>query len=291
MSFLSTHDIVIMAVGCVFLIIWLINFYLSSKYNNIFEGLDEKEYPLKDVYSFGYNIMEKIGYKYKSKFDRKLRSNLVILYDEKFVDYYIRVIYAQSISIASIVFLFAFIMYGFNRDIIILAIIILMAFVAAYYFMTLTEKKIDKRSEEILNDFTDIVSKLALLINAGMIMREAWKEVAYDGSRTVYLEMQQACEDMSNGISEMEAVRRFGVRCIMPEIKKFSSTIMQGIEKGNKELASMLEAQSNEVWDMKQQRVKRAGAQANTKLMLPMFIMFVGILVMIVIPIFTNLGF
>jgi len=141
-----------------------------------------------------------------------------------------------------------------------------------------------------LSDFSEIVSKLALLINAGMIMREAWNEVAYGREGIIYEEMRMACIDMENGVSEMEAIRRFGVRCIIPEIKKFAATIIQGIEKGNRELAVMLRVQSDEVWGMKQQRVRRQGAKANTKLMIPMFIMFIGVLIMIVIPIFTNLG-
>ena len=165
-----------------------------------------------------------------------------------------------------------------------------MAGLSVYYFMTLAEKKIKKRSEELLSAFSEIVSKLALLTNAGMIMREAWSEVAYNGEGTIYAEMRKACEDMNNGVSDMEAVRRFGVRCIIPEIKKFASTIMQGMEKGNKELAIMLQVQSDEIWGMKQQNIKREGAKANSKLMIPMFIMFIGILIMIVVPIFTNLG-
>ncbi len=36
-----------------------------------------------------------------------------------------------------------------------------------------------------------------------------------------YEEMQTAVAEMKNGVSEMEAIRRFGIRCMMPEIKSF----------------------------------------------------------------------
>lgn len=290
MEFLRLQDMVVMAAGCVFLVLWLVLFFYSNKYNSLFEGLNEKEYPLKEMYSMGYAVMEMISYKYKGRYDKKLRTHLSVLYDDKYVEYYLRVIYAQSISIALTVFLLSFVLYGLSGEILILLICFMMAALSVYYFMTLADKRIEKRSDELLNDFSEIVSKLALLINAGMIMREAWSEIAYGGEGTIYEEMRKSCEDMQNGVPEVEAIRRFGVRCIIPEIKKFASTIIQGIEKGNKELAIMLQTQSDEVWEMKQQRVKRAGAQANTKLMIPMFIMFIGVLVMIVIPIFTNLG-
>lgn len=290
MRFLSLQDVIIMSFGCLVLILWIIIYFASKKHNKFFEALNEKEYPLKELYSMGYTIMEIISYKYKGKFDRRLRTSLSILYEEKYVEYYLRVIYAQSITWGLIIFIISFILYGLSQEILIFVICILMSCLSIYYFMTLVEKKIKKRSSEMLNDFSEIVSKLALLINAGMIMREAWYEVAYASNGAIYQEMRRACDDMQNGVSEIESIRRFGNKCILPEIKKFASTIIQGIEKGNKELAIMLHNQSDEVWDMKQQRIKREGAKANTKLMIPMFIMFLGILIMIIVPIFTNLG-
>lgn len=289
-QYLNLQDIIVMAIGCVFLLLWLILFISSAKYKELFASLNEKEYPLKDLYGTGYVVVEIISYKFKSKFDRKLRSELSVLYEEKFVEYYLRVIYSQSITFGMLIFLLSFILYGLSGEILILLICVAMAALAVYYFMTLSHKRIQKRSDELLNDFSEIVSKLALLVNAGMIMKEAWNDVAYAGDTEIYREMKRSCEDMNNGISEAESIRRFGVRCLIPEIKKFASTIIQGIEKGNRELAHMLQTQSDEIWEMKQQRVKRAGAKANTKLMMPMFIMFIGILIMIVVPIFTNLG-
>lgn len=290
MNFLTMTDIVIMGIGCVVLGLWLIIIMVSNQYNELFAGMDEHEYPLCQLYSMGYAVMELIHYPYKSKFDRKLRSSLSILYEEKYVEFYLRATYAQSVSLAMLVLVAAFIMYGLTQEMMIFLVFVMLSGLCMYYYMTLAATKISKRSDELLSDFSEVVSKLALLTNAGMIMREAWNEVAFTCDRTIYTEMQLACADMENGVSEVEAIRRFGVRCILPEIKKFSSTIIQGLEKGNSELTMMLQNQSNEVWNMKQQIIRRKGAQANTKLMIPMFIMFIGILIMIVVPIFTNLG-
>ena len=102
--------------------------------------------------------------------------------------------------------------------------------------------------------------------------------------------MKHAVSEMENGISDVEAIRRFGLRCMMPEIKKFSTTVIQGIQKGNSELSSMLQDQSAEVWALRKQQVRRQGEKAASKLMIPIFIMFIGILIMVIIPIFSNLG-
>ena len=114
--------------------------------------------------------------------------------------------------------------------------------------------------------------------------------MAFTSNRIIYTEMQLAVEEIDNGVSEVEAFYHFGSRCLIPEIKKFTSTIVQGLVKGNSELASMLQQQSKEVWNSRKQNVRRKGEKAASKLMIPIYIMFIGILIMVVIPIFANIG-
>ena len=148
----------------------------------------------------------------------------------------------------------------------------------------------ENKTNEVLNDFADVVSKLALLVNAGMIMREAWEKVAYTGESEIYQEMKNVIVDINNGVSEIDAYTDFGMRCTSPEIKKFTSTIIQGMVKGNRELVEMIKQQSREIWDAKRHRVKQQGEKAASKLLIPICIMFIGILIMIIVPIFANLG-
>lgn len=286
----SIMDLVIMFLGIFTLILWLIFYFQGLSKASLFEPLDENEYPLKEIYFVGYAILERINYAYKSKSDRKLRRNLDVLYGVKYADYYLRVIYSQKITMAFTLLVVAFALYGLADSVAAFAIGIMFSGLAYYYFGTVTENKILKRSEEMLSDFSEVISKLALLTNAGMILREAWEEIAYTGNTALYQEMQKAVEDMNNGMAEVDAVFQFGSRCIIPEIKKFASTMVQGLIKGNSELTMMLMDQSKEVWAAKKQNVRRQGEKAASKLLIPICIMFVGILVMILIPIFTNLG-
>lgn len=287
---LSVMDIVIFGMGFICLLTWLIFFFAGLKHAYVFDALEEKEFPLKEIYFVGYEIMEILHYQYKSPGDRKLRRELSVLYGEKYTEYYLRVVYAQKVTLSYTLLVMAFAMYGIAEDILAFVVVLVFAGLAYYYFGTSAEKKIEKRSEEMLSDFSNVVSKLALLTNAGMIMREAWEEVAFTGDTALYREMQLTVVEMKNGVSETDALFRFGTRCILSEIKKFTSTIVQGIIKGNSELTYMLQEQSKEVWAAKKQNVKRQGEKAASKLMLPIMMMFIGILIMILIPIFTNLG-
>lgn len=287
---LTTLDLVLYGIGLVLLLVWMFFFFRGMKYAELFVPLEEKEYPFKEIYFVGYAVMELTHYKYRSKHDRKLRKEISVLYGDKYADYYLRVIYAQKVTFALTILALAVPLYGLGNSPILAGLMVMFAALAYYYFGTVTEKKILERSEEMLSDFSDVVSKLALLTNAGMIMREAWNEVAYTGETTIYKEMQTAVEEMNNGVAEVDALFNFGSRCIIPEIKKFTSTIVQGIIKGNSELTFMLQEQSKEVWAAKKQNVRRQGEKAASKLMMPIVLMFVGILIMVIVPIFTNLG-
>ena len=284
----SVINIIVFGIGGFFLISWMLFYIKGLKSAALFTALTEKEYPLKEIYFVGHAVMELIHYPFKSKYDRKLRKELAVLYTPKYADFYIRVIYAQKVTIALSIIVLSFIMYGLSNDIMILAVVIVLAGVAYYYFGTLTEKRILKRSEEMLSDFAEVISKIALLTNAGMILRECWEEVAYTGDTSLYLEMQKTVDEMNNGIAEVDAFFNFGSRCIIPEIKKFTSTLVQGLVKGNSELAAMLKEQSKEIWAAKKQEARRQGEKAASKLLIPMMIMFVGILILVIVPIFSN---
>lgn len=288
---LTSVNLIIMGIGVFLLMIWLLFYFKGHKYNKMFEGLDEKDFRFKDIYGFGYGFLETFKYSYKTKADRKLRQPITAMYGEKYCEYYLRVIRSQQASFTSIFVLFAFIMYGMSGGNIIM--LVLMLAVAAILPMALSnslKNKLQARSEEMLGDFSDVVSKLALLTNAGMNLHEAWRSVADTGDSTIYKEMRNSVLEMENGSSEVDAIYHFGLRCMVPEIKKFASTITAGLTKGNAELSAMLQTQSKESWGMKKQLVRRAGEKAASKLLIPILIMFIGILIMIMVPMFTNMG-
>lgn len=287
---LSTFSLIMVAAGAFFYLVWVVFFAMGRKHNGMFSTLEEKDYPLKEIYGWGYAFLEMIHYGYKSKRDRKLRQQLEVLYGEKYSEYYVRVIHSQQVTFCALMFVASFAFYGLAADVAAFVVGLVFSGLSYYYYGTMTQKRILQRSDELIHDFSEVVSKLALLTNAGMILREAWAEVAFGADTVLYKEMQTAVDEMNNGVAEVDAIYGFGMRCMLPEIKKFSSTIIQGLTKGNSELAAMLQDQSKEVWQMKKQLVRREGEKAASKLLIPICIMFLGILIMILVPIFTNIG-
>lgn len=287
---MSAASIAIMTVGSILGVVFVLLLFAGKKYDSWIEPLDSKEYPLCELYGLGFILADILKFNYTTKTERKRRQQIALLIGEKHSEFYLHVNVAERFTLAAVAIVFAFILYGLSSEWVMLLVGGVFGFVAYYYVSTLPEVTLQKKSAKILGEFADVVSKLALLVNAGMIMREAWEKVAYTGEGELYQEMRHSLEQMNNGVSEVDAYTEFGTRCTSPEIKKFTSTIVQGLVKGNRELVEMIKQQSREIWDAKRHNVKQQGEKAATKLMIPMMIMFGGILVMIVVPIFANLG-
>lgn len=284
-------DIFVFVFGAAVLLVWMILFAAGYKNAALFDKLPGEDYPLKELYFVGFTLLNYVKKDYKTERDRRRRRQLSVLYSEKYADYYLRAVYSKQVTMALLVLAFAAPMYCIAQGSVLLFLMTAAgAGITFYYYGETTVSKVSKRSEEILLAFPNMASKLALLINSGMILREAWERVAVSGKGVLYLEMRRSVVLMRNGWSETDALFAFGQRCMMPEIKKFTSTLIQGAKKGNRELALSMTRQSKEVWELKRQLIRRQGEMANNKLMIPIFLTFIGILIMVIVPVFSNIG-
>jgi len=155
------------------------------------------------------------------------------------------------------------------------------------------DERIKKRSFYIQYDFPDFLNKLVLLINAGMTVNRAWEKIVCDRKllTPLYEELNTAYLEIKNGKPEAAAYEDFARRCRVKEITKFITAIIQNLKKGNGELVALLKLQSNECWQLRKNMARKLGEEASTKLVLPLMIMFVGILVIVVLPAIMQLKY
>lgn len=288
--FLDNVDIGMLAAGSVLALVYVILLMVSGKYDYLTEPLEPEKFRLREVYSVGFLLMHLCKYQYNSKGDVKRRKDLAVIYGAKYAEYYLQVCWAQRVSITYLLVLCGFVFQALTGETATMVIFLMFGAAAFIRCGESAKRMIDERSEELLKDFPNAISKLALLTNAGMILRDAWEKTADTGTGPLYDEMKKVIVDIANGVTEMEAYTEFGNRCMIPEIKKFTSTVTQGIMKGNRELVLMLRRQSSEVWESRKHQTKQLGAKASSKLLIPICITFIGILIMIIVPIFANLG-
>ena len=152
-----------------------------------------------------------------------------------------------------------------------------------------------KRAEQLLMDYPGFVMKFALLTQAGMTARKAFRKISDDyrrrppeAGRFAYEVAGTACFEMDSGVAEQEAYRRFGERCGQLKYKTFATLLIQNLQKGNRQMAEMLEQEALDAWDERKRKARVLGEAAATKLLLPMVMMLAVVMAIIMIPAFLS---
>ena len=170
-------------------------------------------------------------------------------------------------------------------------------------FLLLAKEKQDllkeqqKRKEQMIRDYPEIISKLTLFLGAGMTVKRAWKKIITDyetkgkarGERYIYEEMIRTAREMDSGVMESESYERFGRRCQVQEYMRLGALLSQNLRKGTKGLTQMLRMEAIQAFEERKARAKRLGEEAGTKLLAPMFLMLAVVLVIVIVPAFLSI--
>ena len=276
----------------IFTLMIVILLLTSGKYDTYIEPLDDEKFMLKAIYGIGFKLCELFHISFKTNLAKKLRKDAIVLYGEKYAEYYVRVNYAQRLSFSIVladIFLILMCMSNQSDRVTFAVVGFIVVALINYYFITLMSEQIKENADKYLLQFPNVASTMALLVNAGMILVEAWEVVADSGDDELHKQMKIAVNEINSGISVEMAIHRFGNRCATPEIRKFTAAILQGMQKGNSELSFSMKNMSQELWQSKKQRVLQLAELSGNKILIPILLMFVGILIMVMAPILTNM--
>lgn len=149
----------------------------------------------------------------------------------------------------------------------------------------------EKRQEEIDRDFPNILSKTALLVTAGMNIVKALGEASVSGDSIIYIEMQRVMKEINQSSSVTAAFSSLQSRCNNRYLDRMVSLITKSYSSGNANLAEDLREINRECWLEKKHQSRRMGEVVQNKLFVPTMLMFVGVLVVIVIPAMSGFNF
>ena len=121
-----------------------------------------------------------------------------------------------------------------------------------------------KRQEEIDQGFPNVLSKITLLSMAGMNIVRA--------------------KEVNQAATVQEAFIRLQNRCSNKYLDKMVTVITKSYKSGNSNLADDLKSINDECWLDKKHSARRMGEKIQNKLFIPTMLMFVGILVVIIVP-------
>ena len=156
-----------------------------------------------------------------------------------------------------------------------------------------------RRKEKLQSEYPELVSKLTILLGAGMTLFSAWNKITtnYSNKRKnntipihpLYEEMLITCHEIESGVGEARAYERFGERCGLHRYRKFCSLLVQNLRKGTRGLVQLLEEEVSDAFEERKNLAKKSGEEAGTKMLFPMMMMFGIIIVIIMVPAFLSL--
>lgn len=160
------------------------------------------------------------------------------------------------------------------------------------------EEKLKKRQDQMLTDFTEIVSKLGLLYEAGLSIHKALERIVSDFEKRntnrehfAYMEIKLALEKIRNGMSEGEAYEQFGKRCGLHSYIKLGNLLSQNISKGSKGMKLLLSQEVDEAFEERKRFARKKGEEAGTKMLLPMMLLLGIVLVIAGVPALMSINF
>lgn len=271
--------IVYLVFASISVIFMFVLFKRGERYEEMLYSLDEDEFPLKNMYLLGFALGEIPFLRLRGKLKKDFVGQAMLIYDARYGEFYATVVWAQVLSFAYVGVSLGLALAGLVNSGLMLLIGVVIGVVFAGYFFTKMKETLNTRATECTAELPEIVTTMALLINAGMMLRNAWKTIAEKKEGVIYDLMRISCDDMDNGMSEVDAIHKFGRYTNSAEVRKFTSALNQSIERGGGELSNFLSRQSTEMWALKKQIMLQKGEAAASKLLAPTAMLFVAIIV------------
>lgn len=154
------------------------------------------------------------------------------------------------------------------------------------------KKRMEERREQLLRSYPEFISKLVLLMGAGLPVRTAFFRMASDYRKKrvqgevsyVYEELILTCREMESGVTEVRAYEHFGERCHLPQYRKCMTLLAQNLKKGSAGLTAALQEEASRSLTERIRQAREEGERAGTKLLLPMIMMLTVVMVLIMVP-------
>ena len=187
-----------------------------------------------------------------------------------------------------------------NKGFVVLLIGIIIPFILIAKKDDEIKKEADDRRKQIDLDHARILNQYALYHIAGMNPRAIWtaicdsyeKRLKESGTkrRYAYDEMLVTKKMMDDGMGELTAYDDHADRLGSIRYRSFISLIKQAVVNGGANLSEMLYEETDKAQRDRMASVRLEASEAQTKLLLPMFMMLLTVLVYVMVPALIGLN-
>ena len=151
--------------------------------------------------------------------------------------------------------------------------------------------QVKMRKIQLQESFPDFISKLILLMEAGMSIKGAFFRIGEDyrkksegSEKYLYEELLYVCRQMKNGLTEKEGYELLGKRCGLSCYKKLSGMLIQHLQKGGSNILDNLREEAAKAGEEQKRNIQKKGEEMGTKLLFPMILMLGIVMAFIMVP-------
>ena len=153
-------------------------------------------------------------------------------------------------------------------------------------------KKLEERDWQLRLTYPEFISKLVLLLGAGLPVRAVIVRMASDYQKKkeagtfnyAYEELLLTCRELNSGVAEVQAYEHFGQRCRLPQYRKCMTLLTANLKKGSSGLLDTLRAEAKDAFQERKHLAREEGEKAGTRLLLPMMMTLTVVMVLILVP-------
>lgn len=152
------------------------------------------------------------------------------------------------------------------------------------------EKELERRKRRLSLRYPEFISKIQLLLGAGISVRNVFIRLSEDASlgEDLQSELKIVVRDLKNGMPLRDALDRFSKRTANSLYIKFSALMLQNMKKGTEDLLLQLSGEVSEAFSLRKMQARQLGEEAGTKLLLPMILMLTVVMATLMIPAFLS---
>ncbi len=180
--------------------------------------------------------------------------------------------------------------FGVAAFLMLLAVVVPLLLYSGYFGSLDTKRK--KRKEQAEGAYLGFVTKLSLMMAAGITVRQAFERLAveyeknYGTGHMLTAELKVTKQELDTGHSEQEAYEAFGRRMGVLPYRRLASLLAQNVSRGVQGIRNLLLMEAKEVMAQERAGIKVRGEQAGTKLLFPMMGLLFLVFAILLVPAF-----
>lgn len=282
--------IILFFLSCASAAVWIILYFANkNKYKEITGSDAAGELFGCDTFCIGFALMKMFRIAFRDSKNSEKRQLVSEVYGSQYADFYQYLFKGAQITYSYTVFVISAVVGSATANAAFAAAGFLSSALLLFVLDAQTKKKALEKREAVLYELPEMISRLALLVGSGMVLREAWVRISESSDSVLCLEMKKTTDDIRNGVPEIRAFMQLTERCRTREVRKFVNSLIQNLKKGNSELVYFLRASASEQWEDKKNYIIKKSEMTGQKLIFPMLMIFAAIIIMVLVPALTGM--